>query len=67
MSFETMKGLTMTHSYKFCKWHISLNHYRIGYVFLRFGLLCALAYFAQHYCDFIMMFIMRFGLLHAFG
>ena len=44
-----------------------LHSYRIGCVFPRFGLLCALAYYAQHYCDFIMMFIMRFGLLRAFG
>ena len=43
------------------------KNYRIGCVFPRFGLLCALAYYAQHYCDFIMMFIMRFGLLRAFG
>ena len=41
--------------------------YCIGFVFPRFGLLCPLAYYAQHNSDFIMIFIMRFGLLPAFG
>ena len=41
--------------------------YCIGCVLSRFGLLCALAYYTQHNCDFIMIFNMRFGLLRAFG
>ena len=41
--------------------------YRIGCVSTRFGLLHALAYYAQHNCDFIMTINMRFGLLRAFG
>ena len=43
------------------------NEYRIGCVSTRFGLLHALAYYAQHNCDFIMTINMRFGLLRAFG
>ena len=42
-------------------------YYRIGCVSTRFGLLHALAYYAQHNCDFIMTIIMRSGLLRAFG
>ena len=48
--------------------HKIRNHqYRIGCVSTRFGLLHALAYYAQHNCDFIMTINMRFGLLRAFG
>ena len=41
------------------------TNYRIGCVSTRFGLLHALAYYAQHNCDFIMTLTTRFGLLRA--